>query len=156
MQYDGHSITFLGFAMDGNGEGQSFSVGGSFIVQSADGKTDTLFARQVTGPDGVVSLPDTTSAGDLEISYADINVNQQDMAGSSIRFKVRNPRNQAPASSDIKESLVVQVSVKPFIELVWSGIGLVMIGFVFAAVRRKREDEAQCAGNGKQPESIIY
>ena len=39
-----------------------------------------------------------------------------------------------------KEVLVVEASVKPFINLVWVGTVLVLLGFVIAILRRKLAD----------------
>lgn len=45
-----------------------------------------------------------------------------------------------PENGGVKEeTLVLAASVKPFIDIVWTGVGIMFIGFVLAIVRRRKE-----------------
>ena len=43
------------------------------------------------------------------------------------------------AAVPAKESLTVEASIKPFISLVWTGILIMVAGFIISAFRRSKE-----------------
>ncbi len=146
-EFEGRRITFTGFTMDGGEGAGAFRIGGRFDVQSTDGPAEELVTMQITGPDGETIIADTTAAGDLVIAFSGVDVNQNDMANSRIQIRVSNPANAVPGEEP-REMLVAQVSIKPFILLVWIGILLITAGFTMAALRRRAEDVTASVTSG--------
>ncbi len=135
-------ITFLGFdfpVMEKAGmlEGREMKIGATLLVKRYGSKPAQVVPAKLFGENGesdqaavfedrhrfVITTmnPDKDNTGNstVEIGYTDLML----------------PANEA-ASGDI---LVVEASTKPYINLVWSGVIILMVGFVVTIVRRAQE-----------------
>ena len=138
--YGGYSVTFTDFDMNNSRSSQSFRVGGVFRVEKYGAEPQELLVARTTGPDGVQSEPALVTAGDLQIEILGMTPNQEDLALSMVEVRLKNP-NIPVDPSDLRETLVVEASLEPFISLVWVGIIIMMIGFIVA--RARRTDDAR-------------
>jgi cytochrome c biogenesis factor len=136
--FGGYTVTFTDFDMNNSREAQSFRIGGIFKVEKYGEPAEELIATRITGPDGVVAEPAKVAKGDMQIEVLGMTPNQQDLALSQIEVRLKNPTIPVDASQ-VRETLVVEASVKPFIGAVWLGIILMTIGFGVARARRAGE-----------------
>jgi cytochrome c-type biogenesis protein CcmF len=129
-------LTFVRFEM-GEHAGESASVDGmkvGAVVEIADGTrretiTPVLVYRPGQPPHSE-PLPSMILQGTVRLTA--IGVGQ---GSSGATFVVE--RSGAPGSA--AEVLVVEASLKPWIVLVWAGMGLMTIGFVMAILKRMKE-----------------
>ncbi len=79
------------------------------------------------------SIPTT----DMEVKFSDIDVVQPISAGKSKAvLEFSSPR---VTPTPVKTAISVDISVKPFISLVWVGVLIMVGGFAFAIVRRRKD-----------------
>lgn len=109
------------------------------IKYAADGNPEFI-AAPVDGSDNLeIYLAKISIAGDPNIQLAVVDKNQ----------KTDSPERIA------SETLVLTASIKPYINLVWGGTAVIVIGFIFSIVRRyrslksKSNDEDDISGNGE-------
>jgi len=110
-------------------EGQENILSAELEVTS-DGKTEKLMIQQKITPEGVVYVPVQLNSTDKYVFYL-TNVSVQESSG--IRIAVTEGI-QTPSSN--AETLVLTASVKPFINLVWAGTILIIIGFFMTIIMR--------------------
>lgn len=137
-EYAGYRVTFQDFAMNNTQLSDGFNVGGVFRVDKYGTSTQELSASRTTGPDGVQSSPAIVAEGDLQIEVLGMMPNQDDLSMSQIDVRLKNP-NVVVDPNDLRETLVVEASLKPFISFVWAGIIIMLIGFTVARSRRSKE-----------------
>ncbi len=154
IEYGGYRIAFESFDMNNKMGQESFTIGARFRVGRYGEQPVELVATQITGPEGVQGTPARTSAGDLEISVLGITPNREDLSKSILDVRLKNPMVTVQPA-DMKESLVVEASLKPLISLVWAGIIIMVIGFALAMVRRARESRPRLSQVSAGPASSI-
>jgi len=137
-EYGGYKITFTDFDMNNSRESQAFRIGAMFRVEKYGEDAQELLASRTTGPDGVQNTPAVVGKGDLQIEVLNMTPNQQDLAMSQLEVRLKNP-NIPVDPTDARETLVVEVSLKPFIAAVWAGIIILTLGFVVARSRRSHD-----------------
>ncbi|PLX25393.1 MAG: hypothetical protein C0600_12030 [Ignavibacteria bacterium] len=137
-EYGGYRVTFEDFAMNNTQSSESFNIGGIFRVDKYGASSQELSSSRTTGPDGVQSIPGVVADGDLQIEVLGMQPNQDNLEMSQIEVRMKNP-NIAVDKNDLRETLVVQASLKPFISFVWAGIIIMLIGFVVARSRRLKD-----------------
>jgi cytochrome c-type biogenesis protein CcmF len=64
--------------------------------------------------------------------------NREDRAQSTVELRITKIDQQAQGDSD-QEILVVEASIKPYINLVWNGVIIIIVGFLITIVRRSQE-----------------
>jgi cytochrome c biogenesis factor len=133
--YGGYAVTFTEFDMNNSRESESFRVGGMFRVEKYGEEAQELMVARTTGPEGVQSEPALVAAGDLQIEILGMTPNQEDLALSMVEVRLKNP-NIAVDPNDMRETLVVEASLEPFISLVWVGIIVMLTGMIIARSRR--------------------
>ena len=74
-----------------------------------------------------------------EIELTQMSIGGMGDGKSAIQIQLKK-EGEAMQSMQHKEVLVVEASVKPFINLVWVGTVLVLIGFFITILRRKLAD----------------
>ncbi len=74
-----------------------------------------------------------------EIELIAMSIGGMGEGKSAIQIRLKKEGKELPPMKS-KEVLVVEASVKPFINLVWVGTALVMIGFFISILRRKLAD----------------
>ncbi|MFA6234954.1 MAG: cytochrome c biogenesis protein CcsA [Bacteroidota bacterium] len=135
FEFEEYRVTFSEFDMNNSRTSQAFRIGGVFRVEKAGEAPQELKAAHTTGPDGVQSEPAIVSAGDLQIEILNMVPNKEDLALSQIEVRLRNP-NTPVDPKDMRETLVVEASLKPFISFVWAGIIIMVLGLGVARSRR--------------------
>lgn len=141
VQFGDYSVTFTDFDMNNSPASQSFRLGTVFSVARKGGSAEELTAFRTTGPDGVTTEPATVAAGDLQIDVLGMTPNKENLGLSEIEARLKNPA-VPPSPADMRETLVVEASLKPFISIVWLGIVLMVAGFFVARMRRAADSRA--------------
>jgi cytochrome c-type biogenesis protein CcmF len=77
----------------------------------------------------------------VEIKEANIKIDMENLdAGGKVDLHVSNLKEaEQKSDSENKETLTIEASVKPFINLVWAGVLVMVFGFIISIVRRTRE-----------------
>ncbi|MCU7495773.1 MAG: cytochrome c biogenesis protein CcsA [Ignavibacteria bacterium] len=139
-QFEGAKITFSGFnfpkdAMNTMMSGGDFQVGARVAVEY-NGKsfqTEPLM-KAVSGQKEFVPV---------EVKDANIRIQMEGMdASGKVNLVVTKLDGKAAAMSGPKEVLSIEASVKPFINLVWTGVLVMVLGFIVSVVRRSKESLA--------------
>jgi cytochrome c biogenesis factor len=138
FEYAGYQVTFVDYEMNNAPGSTAFRIGGIFRVEKYGDEAQELKASRVTGPDGAESTPGVTAAGDLQVDIISMTPNQENLALSQIEVRMKNP-NVHVDPTDLRETLVAQITFEPFISIVWIGIILMVIGFLVARTRRAGE-----------------
>ncbi|MDP4221442.1 MAG: hypothetical protein Q8896_13485, partial [Bacteroidota bacterium] len=79
-----------------------------------------------------VKVPGTS----YHLRLSELRPNLEDRSKSKIIIKMLDDANPPPP---VKEVLTVEAFVKPYINFVWAGILIVVVGFGFSVTRRRRE-----------------
>ncbi|MBE0643153.1 MAG: cytochrome c biogenesis protein CcsA [Bacteroidetes bacterium] len=138
FEYGGYTVTFSEFDMNNSRTSQAFRIGGVFNVAKYGEEPQELMVTRTTGPDGVSTEPGVVSAGDLQIEILNMIPNKEDLALSQLEVRLKNPKLPVDPK-DMRETLVVEASLKPFISFVWAGIIILVLGFGVARSRRARD-----------------
>jgi cytochrome c-type biogenesis protein CcmF len=138
-EFEGALITFSRFnlgaeTMQAMSEGKDFQMGAVLSVEK-DGKTEEIeLFRRVTG--GEISFSSFESRElNLKIELENLTAGNVEIALSSFDEKETTEVH----SSEKKEVLTVTASIKPFINLVWIGVAVMVVGFFVAMSRRLNE-----------------
>lgn len=135
-QVGGTTITFLRFEMSAHGAdammtGDGFTVGA--VVEVKNGKKaeiltlPTLFRQNRSPEPSAVATRD----GALELRFLGMNI-EAETRQSTIQLGIRNPQAPADDHADDREVLVVEASLKPFMNLVWIAAVLVLGGLALS------------------------
>jgi cytochrome c-type biogenesis protein CcmF len=140
-EFHGAKITFEKFnlpadAMQAMSEGKDFQMGAVLKIEK-DGKTEaTELLRKVTG--GKVEFTSYTS------EKFNLKINLSNLSAGSIQISMSELDGETEATETItpgNEVLSVSASVKPFINLVWIGVVVMVAGFFVSAARRLTESK---------------
>lgn len=137
-EFGGYAVTFTEFDMNNSRESESFRIGGVFRVEKYGEEPQELMVARTTGPEGVKSEPALVTAGDLQVEILGMTPNQEDLAMSTVEVRLKNP-NVPVDPNDMRETLVVEASLEPFISLVWIGIIVMLAGMIIARSRRSSD-----------------
>lgn len=137
-EFGGYTVRFDEFDMNNSVSSEAFTIGAAFTVSKYGSEPQELLARRTTGPDGVQQQPALVANGDLQIDILNLTPNREDLSMSTLEIRLRNP-NVKPDPTDLRETLVVEASLKPFISVVWIGIILMVLGFLVARFRRAHD-----------------
>jgi len=107
----------------------------SAIVQVFRGDTSFFVTLTYMMRDGS-HIPAKVAGTDISIGLAGIVADKENLANSQAVLTFRSPSHPPPPSRPV---VVVDVSIKPFISFVWAGVVIMVGGFAFAIVRRRRE-----------------
>ncbi len=75
----------------------------------------------------------------FEFSIASMEPNRENPEQSSVEIAMTDLLKRTSQENSDRDVLVVEASIKPLINLVWSGVLLVLLGFVVTIVRRVQE-----------------
>jgi cytochrome c-type biogenesis protein CcmF len=138
-EFDGAKITFTRFnlgaeTMQAMSEGKDFQMGAVLKIEK-NGKSEEIeLIRKVTG--GEVSFSSFESEEmNLKIGLENLTAGNVEIALSSFD----ETETTEVHISEKKEVLTVTASIKPFINLVWAGVAVMVIGFFVAVTRRLKE-----------------
>ncbi|MGB2960210.1 MAG: cytochrome c biogenesis protein CcsA [Bacteroidota bacterium] len=128
-------VTFTGFDMNQHGMATGEMTIGSVLKLERETESETITPMMVHRPDGEVQHRDAKS----RLLNAGIQLMSMNVGGggshSTITVGVLRPGD----SPSQEEALIVEASIKPFINLLWAGTGLMMIGFVLSILKRSKE-----------------
>ena len=125
-----YSIRFEKFDMS---RAASDSLQGAVVeVSTPDTAFYTTVYRRVDGRYRMEEIGET----DLRLGFAELQADKEDLARSKARIAMASASRPSPPE---KRSITVDVSVKPFILLVWGGVIVMVIGFFLSILRRRRE-----------------
>jgi cytochrome c-type biogenesis protein CcmF len=120
-------------------EGREVKIGAILKVKDLTGYLVETSAYRVLsqGQSGDIAAKIGSSH---EISIANMTPDREDPSNSLVELSVRDLRvsadDQETAGRDI---LVVEASIKPYINLVWNGVIIMLVGFLVTTVRRTQE-----------------
>lgn len=137
------NIEFIDFnfgdVLPGGEEVQSgnFTVGARLKV--TDNKFTEIIEPRIMYVDGTPSffVAKMTDKPNLHFYFAKMNVSQNEGEGPSATIAVVNT-DETPVQST-EESLVINAAVKPFINILWAGTVILVLGFFVSIVRRRKE-----------------
>ncbi|MBI3947949.1 MAG: cytochrome c biogenesis protein CcsA, partial [Armatimonadetes bacterium] len=149
LKAGGYTFTFEKFDMSGHGDGGG-SIGAVVKVQQPDGKSATV-VPSVTPSESSELVPHPA-----KLPGTGISVELAGIAVPRVQLSITGLPTAAPAGP--REEVVVDVSNKPLINVLWLGTVLVLTGGLVAAVRRSGEaarverealqQATEAAGNG--------
>ena len=140
----GMSLSFAGFDFsdaqrDAMMKGKPFAIRAQLDVTEA-GKTRavTLTMHGGSGAPEFIPASYVTKAGKTyEFAIVRIKPDNEDNSLSSVEVSVKPPSD--PAKAPHQETLIVEATIKPYINLVWMGTATLAIGFFVTMVRRSAE-----------------
>ncbi len=120
-------------------EGKGFQIRG--IMEIAEGykkqKIDLVMKNQGEGPQFIPVTFKAADGQDYTMQMVRLLPDKDDRSKSKIEVSVKSP---LPASRQMRgETLVVEASIKPYINLVWMGTITLAIGFFMTILRRVEE-----------------
>lgn len=129
----------FGEVLPGGEEVQSgnFTVGAKLKV--SDNKFTEIIEPRIMYVDGVPSffVAKMTDKPNLHFYFAKMNVSKGDGEGPTATIAVVNT-DETPIQST-EESLVINAAVKPFINILWAGTIILVLGFFVSIIRRRKE-----------------
>ena len=130
-------MTFERFDMGSHGAGMGSSgmTVGSVLELRRGSENETVVPAMIYSGTGAPQYRNASSRLlGTDIQLLSMNVGG-DTSPSVITVELRKP-GHGPDSS---EALVVEASIKPFVNLLWGGTAVMMIGFVLAILKRSRQ-----------------
>ena len=116
--------------------GEAFTIGVILEVEK-EGKKEKIEVKMVNSG-GQVSYPTSKSSlSSIAFSVVRLMPNREDPSKSQVVLSIHDPNQKGTAPA--QETLVVEASVKPFINLVWVGTLTLLVGFIVTIVRRTQE-----------------
>ncbi|MGB2867662.1 MAG: cytochrome c biogenesis protein CcsA [Bacteroidota bacterium] len=120
-------------------EGKGFAI--RAILAVTDGtKKATIEVTMKNGPEGVQYIPATFTSSQkqsYEFNLVRMMPDREDKSKSKVEISVKAPRAAGTTPRD--ETLVVEASIKPYINLVWVGTVTLVVGFFLTILRRVGE-----------------
>jgi cytochrome c-type biogenesis protein CcmF len=139
IDYKGNKISFDSFnfpadAMSAMMGGGSFTIGANLTVD-AYGKTYKVEPKMSSTEGNRKFIASQLEDIDLLIEMTNL-----DASGSvNLVLKSLSSANDEQIVATKTEVLSIEASIKPFINLIWSGVILMVIGFMIAVVKRTKE-----------------
>jgi cytochrome c-type biogenesis protein CcmF len=147
-----YTMVFKGFHVADNQRqamiaGEAFDLGSVIDLTTADGKTEEIIPTNRIDPNGQTQFNSVTTKSGDRFTVTDVHVDDK-TKNASVMVGYLPSKNSPDASliahiqqipQQKKEVLIVEATIKPFINLVWSGVIVMVIGF-FVTWRRRRDD----------------
>ena len=141
-EVNGLSVKFIDFDFNDEEKGKMVTGGDATIGVNLevknDGRTEQvkpLFRRTENGSS---YIPATLSNTDIQFTIVKMQPNREDPAQSKVEIAISNPTDVSH-NKPKAETLVVEASIKPFINLVWMGTITLVVGFIVTIIRRVQE-----------------
>jgi cytochrome c-type biogenesis protein CcmF len=138
------SITFEDFDLSEKAdlmEGKEAKIGARLRVKGPEGREESVTAFRVVGGSDR-SIP-ATYPGGYSIELVGMNPDGENPSASTVDVSVS--KAGAATAGPAKETLVVEASLKPYINLVWSGFIILTVGFLVTIFRRSGEASGKAA-----------
>jgi cytochrome c-type biogenesis protein CcmF len=119
-------------------EGKDIRIGARLKVKSGAGKPASVEpAKLLSG--GTLTDQPATLGKEYEFLITGMSPDRESRENSSVEIGVRSLVKNAAANEPEPDVLIVEASVKPYINMVWSGVIIVLVGFLVTIVRRSQE-----------------
>jgi cytochrome c-type biogenesis protein CcmF len=133
-------VTFQGFDFSDEErgkmmEGKDFTIGANLLVEK-DGKKSAVVPK-MKNSNGQMTYEPALAEG-VKFNIVGIQPNSEDPEKSSVEMAVETPNPDAPKENK-PETLVVEASIKPYINVLWIGTFIILVGFIMTMIRRARE-----------------
>jgi len=140
IDYNGASITFNEFefpqeAMSSMMSGGAFQIGAKMTV-NYDGKSYDIKPLMKSEGGQRNYIPAEVPEANLKVELTNL-----DASGTVVVSLSSLDGSQSQSTTVAKETLSVEASIKPFINLVWAGVLVMVFGFVISVVRRTKESQ---------------
>jgi cytochrome c-type biogenesis protein CcmF len=141
-EFEGTKITFVKFNMAAEtmqlmSDGKDFQMGAVLEIEKDGKKTETELLRKQT--DGKVEFTSFESKEmNLKIEMENLSAGVIDIALSALDG---SETQTTTTPTETNEVLSVNASIKPFVNLVWAGVAIMVIGFFIAMTRRLKESK---------------
>ncbi|MDZ7624637.1 MAG: cytochrome c-type biogenesis CcmF C-terminal domain-containing protein [Ignavibacteriaceae bacterium] len=141
-EFEGTKITFIKFnmaaeTMQAMSDGKDFQMGAVLEIEKDGKKTETELLRKQT--DGKVEFTSFESKEmNLKIEMENLSAGIIDIALSALDG---SETQTTTTQTETNEVLSVNASIKPFVNLVWAGVAIMVIGFFIAMTRRLKESK---------------
>ncbi len=141
-EFEGTKITFTKFNMAAEtmqlmSEGKDFQMGAVLEIEKNGKKTETELLRKQT--DGKVEFTSFESKEmNLKIEMENLSAGVIEIALSALDG---SETQTTTTQTEANEILSVTASIKPFVNLVWAGVAIMVIGFFIAMTRRLKESK---------------
>jgi cytochrome c-type biogenesis protein CcmF len=140
QEFNGSKITFNAFnfpsdAMAAMQSGEEFFIGAQLTVES-NGKTYEVEPRMISGGGKKTFKNAEVEEVDLKIGMTNLD------ASGTVQLvfsTISGTEVEAEEIDEPKETLTIDASIKPFINLVWAGVIIMVAGFFVSTVRRTKE-----------------
>jgi cytochrome c biogenesis factor len=114
-------------------EGKENIMAAELEVTTPDGKVETVKAEQKFTPEGMLNIPVKINPYDNYTFYLlKMSVSGETMIDIAIS-------DDNKSTDEMPETLVLTASIKPFINLVWGGTVVMVLGFYFSLFSRYRK-----------------
>ncbi len=117
-------------------EGGSFVIGAILEIEK-NGKKERIVPKMKNTRGEIEYVMAQSSLNKNEFSIVKMMPDREDPSNSKLEFSVRDPQSTSAAKGE--ETLIVEASIKPFINLVWVGTLTVVLGFIVTVYRRRQE-----------------
>jgi cytochrome c-type biogenesis protein CcmF len=116
----------------------NFEIGAK--IKISDGKyTETILPKvKYTENQPEYLVAKLSDKEDISFYLVKMSVNGENEGGPGATIAVAN-KNEAPQTPKQDESLVITASVKPFINILWAGTVVLVLGFFISIIRRRKE-----------------
>ncbi len=119
-------------------EGKEVRIGAKLLVRQGSGKEVPAEPAKIVKAGE--QRDETVRVGDAyELSVAALHPDREAKENSRVTIGVKDLQAAANEQAPQGDVLMAEASVKPFINLVWSGLIIVMVGFLVTIVRRAQE-----------------
>ncbi len=116
-------------------EGREVKIGAELLVKEYGKKPVRLVPAKVINQGNAEDLP-AVFADTYQFTIVNMQPDRENKENSHVEIGYKNVKAASSAEGDV---LVVEASVKPYINLVWSGVIILMVGFGVTIVRRAQE-----------------
>lgn len=116
-------------------EGGGFTIG-AILEVTQNGKSETIKPLMKNNGGEVEYTSAKSSFSELEFSIIKLQPNREEKSKSRVEIAVHDPSDHSIAKP---ERLVIEASIKPYINLVWMGTITLVVGFIITIIRRVQE-----------------
>jgi cytochrome c-type biogenesis protein CcmF len=119
-------------------EGKDVRIGARLTVKGYGPGTHTVVPAKLVSGGNLTDQP-ARLGNDYEFLITGMSPDRESRENSSVEIGVRTLVQNASSPQPEPDTLVVEASIKPFINMVWSGVIIVLVGFLVTIVRRAQE-----------------
>lgn len=125
-------------------EGREVRIGALLRVKKYGKKPVDIAPAKVMNNGEAADRPATFNKNH-QFTIANMKPDQESTENSSVEIGYKDLRLSNQSRNSEGDILVVEASVKPYINLVWSGVIIVLVGFIVTIVRRAQEARLKAA-----------